>query len=106
MKNLPFDDFVKAHFSDYSPNVPGHIWENIAARRKSKPKGFWNILSGGNLLILSLILLIGGGTSYLLLSSGNNNSSAKNIPASQTVNTASEKNISEGKPTTLSDQSA
>lgn len=115
MKNdLPFDDFVKAQFNDYSPNVPGHIWENIvAAKRKSKPKGFWmNMLSGGNLLILSLILLIGGGTSYLLLSSGNNNSSTKNIatdkniPSSQTVNASSEKNISESKPTTLSDQSA
>ena len=71
--NLPFDDFAKAQFSNYSPDVPEHIWENIIAKRKSRPKGFWvNMLSGGNLLLLSLVLLVGGGTSYLLLSSSNN----------------------------------
>jgi len=110
--NLPFDDFAKEQFSNYSPNVPEHIWENIIAKRKSKPKGFWvNMLSEGNLLILSLVLLIGGGSSYLLLSSGKNNSfvknisTEKNIPASQKINTSSEKNIAENKPGTLSDQS-
>jgi hypothetical protein len=112
--NLPFDDFAKAQFSNYSPDVPAHIWENIIAKRKSKPKGFWaNILSGGNLLILSFVLLIGGGTTYLLLSSTNksssikNNTTEKNIAADQTtqsINSSSEKNITENKPGTLSDQ--
>ena len=80
-ENLPFDDFVNKQFSDYSPNVPAHILENIIAKRKSKPKGFWmNMLSGGNLLILTAILLVGGGTSYILVSS-KHNSSGKNISA-------------------------
>ncbi len=112
-ENLPFDEFVKGQFSDYSANVPTHIWENIAAKRKSKPKGFWMIFKGTNLLILSLVLLIGGGASYLLLSTGKDTSSIKNISAeknipvsqtasSQTVN-KSEKNNPD-KATTLSDQ--
>jgi hypothetical protein len=77
-EDLPFDDLVKKHFSDYSPDVPAHIWENIIAKRKSRPKGFWmNMISGGNILILSGILLIGGGASYFLIS--NHNSINKNI---------------------------
>ena len=110
MREKPFDEFVKGQFSDYSANVPGHIWENIIAKRKSKPKRFWSMLRGSNLLILSLMLLIGGGTSYLILSSGKNNSSIKNIstekniPVSQTVNASPEKKVSENKPTTLSDK--
>ncbi len=97
--NLPFDDFVKKQFDDYSPIVPGHIFENIvAAKRKSKPKGFWmNMFRGSNLLIFGLILFIGGGTSYFLFSSDSDNSSAKNIAttksisSSQKVNTSPEK---------------
>ncbi len=110
MREKPFDEFVKGQFSDYSANVPGHIWENIIAKRKSKPKGFWSMLSGSNLLILSLMLLIGGGTSYLILSSGKNNTSIKNIitekniPASQTVNASPEKKVSENNPATFSDK--
>ena len=110
MREKPFDEFVKGQFSGYSANVPGHIWENIIAKRKSKPKGFWSMLRGSNLLILSLMLLIGVGTSYLILSSGKNNSSIKNIstekniPASQTVNASPEKKVSENKPTTFSDK--
>ncbi|MEO5782610.1 MAG: hypothetical protein ABIQ07_05025 [Ginsengibacter sp.] len=108
-ENLPFDDFVKGQFSDYSANVPAHIWENIAAKRKSRPKGFWMMFKGTNLLILSLVLLVGGGAFYLLLSTGKDKSSIKNIstekniPFSQTVNNLTEKNSSD-KATTLSDQ--
>lgn len=108
-ENLPFDDFVKGQFNNYSADVPAHIWENIAAKRKSKPKGFWMMFKGANLLILSLVLLVGGGASYLLLttekdkSSNKNISSEKNIPSSQTINTSPGKNSSD-KATTLSDQ--
>ena len=109
-ENLPFDDFVKGQFSDYSANVPAHIWENIAAKRKSRPKGFWMIFKGTNLLILSLVLLVGGGATYLLLSTPKDKSSIKNIstekniPSSQTVNTSPEKNSSD-KATKINDQS-
>lgn len=111
-EDLPFDDFVKKQFSDYSPNVPGHIWENIIAKRKSKPKGFWmNILSGGNILVLSGILLIAGVTTFFLLSPNNNNSVNKNIaadktiPAQKTINTSSEKSISGDKTAALNKES-
>lgn len=116
-ENLPFDDFVKKQFNDYSPDVPAHIWENIIAKRKSKPKGFWiNMLSGGKLLLLTTILLVGGGAAYLLISS-NNNSANKNIAtgkslssdnsnlANKNINTSTEKNITEEKLTAVNDES-
>ena len=108
-ENLPFDDFVKGQFNNYSADVPTHIWDNIAAKRKSRPKGFWMMFKGTNLLILSLVLLVGGGASYLLLTTekdksfNKNITTQKNISSSQTVNTSTEKN-SNDKVTTLSDQ--
>ena len=111
-ENLPFDDFVKKQFSDYSPDVPGHIWENIIAQRRSKPKGFWvGLLSGSNILILSLVLLVGGGASYLLLSSENKNIPANNTIAektgpSQTISTPSANNNEKNKTATLTDRTA
>jgi hypothetical protein len=108
-ENLPFDDFIKGEFNDYSADVPAHIWDNIAAKRKSRPKGFWMMFKGANLLILTLVLFVGGGASYFLLSTGKDESSnknislEKNIPSSQTVNTSSEKNSSD-KATALNDQ--
>ena len=95
-ENLPFDDFVKKQFSDYSPDVPAHIWENIA-KRKSRPKGFWmNMLGGGKLLLLGTILVVGGGGTYLLISS-NHNQPGKNISAQLSPgsknNASQEKNI-------------
>ena len=102
---LPFDDYVKKQFSEYSPDVPPHIWQNIVAKRSSRPKGFWvNMLSGSNILIISFILLIGGGTSYLLLSFGNKDVSTENITsekndASQTVNTRAGESNNENKNT-------
>ena len=112
-ENIPFDDFVKGQFSEYSANVPEHIWENIAAaKRKSKPKGFWMMFKGSNLLILSIVLLVGGGAAYLLLSSEKdtplvkNVTTEKNTPAYQKGNISPEKNSTENKSTTLSDQSS
>jgi hypothetical protein len=106
-ENLPFDDFVKKQFSDYSPDVPAHIWENIAGRR-SRPKGFWiNMLSGGKILLLTAVLLAGGGATYLLVSS-NNNSAGKNVSAEKNIipekNISPEKNIASDKTTNTSPQ--
>jgi hypothetical protein len=109
--DLPFDDYMKKQFSSYSPDVPPHIWENIIAKRSTKPKGFWvNMLSGSNILILTFILLIGGGASYFLLSPRNKIVSAKNITsekndASKTVNTSAGENNNENNPT-ANDQSS
>jgi hypothetical protein len=66
-ENIPFDDFVKKQFSDYSPEVPSHIWENIvSAKRSTKPKGFWMSMSGGaKFLLFALLLAAGGGALYI-----------------------------------------
>ncbi|HUS02891.1 MAG TPA: hypothetical protein VMY77_14235 [Chitinophagaceae bacterium] len=94
--DLHFDDYVKKQFSNYSPDVPPHIWQNIIAKRSLRPKGFWvSMLSGSNILILSIILLIGGGTSYFLLSPGNKNVSTKEI-ASEKNDVSKSENISAG----------
>ena len=110
-ENLPFDDFVKKQFSDYSPDVPGHIWENIIAQRRSKPKGFWvSMLSGSKILIVPLVLLVGGGASYLLLSSENKNAPANIVAeknnSSQTISTPSRSNNEKNNTAILTDGSA
>lgn len=99
-EDLPFDDFIKDSFSDYSPNVPGHILENIMAKRKSGPKGFWiSMLKGGNLLKLFLLVAVVGGTGYYLIFSSKNDSTNKSAAQNKTTlvskrNTiSSEKNI-------------
>jgi hypothetical protein len=101
--NTPFDDFVKKQFSDYSPNVPEHVWKNIIAKRRSKPKGFWiNFLNVKNILILSAVLLTGGGIAYYLssnkienkntIAAKNNSDSQKNISSSEKNNRTSNTN--------------
>lgn len=40
--NSPLDNHIKKTFSDYSPDVPSHIWDNIIAERdKRKPAAIW-----------------------------------------------------------------
>lgn len=42
MKNNLFDIFVREKMNGYKPDVPSHIWENIAANNgKKKPVAFW-----------------------------------------------------------------
>ena len=66
MNELPFDNFVKRKFGNYTPDVPPHIAENIFAARKTKPKGFWfNWLSKGNIFV-SLLLITGAGGYYFI----------------------------------------
>jgi hypothetical protein len=66
------DEFLRDSFSDYSPDVPGHIWENIAAeKRKKRPVAFW--FSKKKLLVLAICLLAITGTSLLLLQKNNTN---------------------------------
>jgi len=56
-----FDDFLKDSFSGYSPDVPPHIWDNIAAQqKKKKPAGFWSNEKKA-LLVLAALLFLGGG---------------------------------------------
>ena len=57
-----FDSFVKEQLADYRPQVPAHIWENIAAaKERKKPVGFWSAFSGMNLAAGILLILVAGG---------------------------------------------
>jgi len=61
--NSPLDKHIKEKFSDYSPDVPSHIWENIMAEKdKRKPAAIW--FWGGNkkiaLFILGMMVAAGG----------------------------------------------
>ena len=93
--NSPFDDLVKNQFAEYSPNVPAHILENIMAKTKTKPKGFWiTILSAGNVLFFALLITAGVG-GYYLLAPKNNFPAANN--KNNTAKNFNDKNLKENK---------
>ena len=58
MRKTPsFDNHIKEQFSDYSPDVPAHIWENILAEKdRRKPAAWWmrNRVTAAALLLLLL----------------------------------------------------
>lgn len=56
-----FDDFFKQSFSDYSPDVPPHIWENIAAGKKKKKAAFFWLTGKKTLLTIAAVLVAGVG---------------------------------------------
>lgn len=63
-----FDKNIKAQFTDYTTEVPEHIWNNIVAARESrKPKSFWFTWANGrNLWIAAgLLLVIGTGAWFI-----------------------------------------
>jgi hypothetical protein len=63
-----FDDFAKQQLENYTPQVPEHVWENIAAKRDRKKRfPFFIIFFNRKALVLAatLLALIAGG--YLLL---------------------------------------
>jgi len=64
MNNSALDEHIKKQFGNYKPDVPPHIWENIAAEKdRKKPAGFWwGFLNKNGLLLLLGILLLGTGT--------------------------------------------
>ena len=60
--NRLFDEHIKEQFSDYAPDVPPHIWENIIAKKeRKKPLGFWFTLFSYRNIALIIGLLIAGG---------------------------------------------
>ncbi len=70
MSDKRFDDFFKQSFGDYSPEVPGRIWDNIAAQQKKKrPAVFW--LNERKALFIAAALLLLGGGAYMLVAPKN-----------------------------------
>ena len=80
-----FDEHIKDHFLDYTPQVHPRIWENIVAeRKKRRPAGFWvNFFNRRNMLLLAALLLASASGAYLLL---------KNSAGRQSINIASTQN--------------
>lgn len=79
MNNQQFDEHIKEQFSNFSPEVSPHIWENIIAEReRRKPVGFWYTLLGNKnkLLLLGMLLAIitGGALLYIYTNSFQPNS--------------------------------
>lgn len=64
MSDKKLDEFFKESFSGYSPDVPAHIWENIAAgKKKKRPAAFW-LNNKAAVLLLAGIVLLGGGAYF------------------------------------------
>ena len=84
--NRLFDEHIKEQFSDYAPDVPPHIWENIVAGRgKKRPAGLWfTLLNSRNIAIIIAVLLAGGAGTWWLLKGGNNSTTEKDIALQQT----------------------
>ena len=54
-----FDDFIKQQLSDYSPEVPSNIWQNIEAENnKRRPTAFWWALLNNKAAIITAIILL------------------------------------------------
>jgi hypothetical protein len=65
MKNNLFDNFVSEKLSGYKPEVPSHIWDNIAAKNgDKKPPVFWLSALGKAAAIFLLLSLLGGAGYY------------------------------------------
>ncbi|MEP7237492.1 MAG: hypothetical protein ABI685_06500 [Ferruginibacter sp.] len=66
--NRQFDEHIKEQFSNYQPDVPAHIWENIIAEKdRKRPAGFWvKMFTGRNkLLILALLIALSSGGAWI-----------------------------------------
>lgn len=90
MKNKLFDDHVKEQLGNYRPDVPSHIWENIAAKTgKRKPVGYWAWGPVRAVVILTFLFILSLSAYFF---------THKNLsiatPAFIAKNTQSEKNIS------------
>lgn len=61
MNHSAFDDHIKKQFGDFQPEVPPHIWENIAAaKNKRRPIAWWpSVLKNNKILIILGALLLG-----------------------------------------------
>jgi len=72
MSDKKSDDIFKQAFSGYSPDVPPHIWDNIAAgKKKKRPVAFW-LNRKAALLLVAAGLLLAGGAGYFIFSEKEN----------------------------------
>lgn len=79
MRGNSFDEFVKESLSGYRPEVPPHIWENIAnGKDNKKPIGFWIALFGSARIAAGFAALLGAG--LITWFAVKNNNTQKDVP--------------------------
>lgn len=82
----PFDEFAKNRFSNFEPEVPARIWDNIVAEKNRKPKGFWiTWFTGTNLLVVIGVLLIASLGIYKVIDEDSPTSITKALPVSNSA---------------------
>jgi len=83
--NRLFDDHIKEQFSDYAPDVPSHIWENIIAEKeRRRPAGLWfTLLNSRNIAILFTLLVAGGVGAWWLFRGSSAPAAEKNTAQQQ-----------------------
>lgn len=78
MSDKKLDDLFKQAFSGYSPDVPAHIWDNIAAgRKKKRPVAFW-LNKKAALLLLAAGFLLAGGIAWFVFTEKDTNQPVAN----------------------------
>lgn len=82
--NQLFDEHIKDQFSDYAPDVPPRVWENIMAEKeKRRPAGFWvSFFNTRNMLVLLGLLLAGGTGAWLIFKKPTSSPAEKNTTQS------------------------
>ena len=89
--NSPLDEHIKGRFSNYTPDVPPHIWENIIAEKeKRKPAGFWFSFLNKNLLFLLMGIVLTG-TGIFIYKNVDLKKDATSNTINNPVNTVAEK---------------
>ncbi|UAY52264.1 hypothetical protein [Ferruginibacter albus] len=82
-----FDEHIRSEFSDFNPQVPRHIWDNIVAEReRRKPAGFWFNLFN-NKAGMWAGLIAAGVVGILLLAKNNNTSITDELNEQKTITT-------------------
>lgn len=87
-----FDNFIKQQLSDYSPEVPPNIWQNIEAENnKRKPIAFWwPLLNNKAAIITASILLV----TLIALYTRKTSTGKEEIATTKPIDQSTKKNIS------------
>lgn len=82
--NRLFDEHIKEQFSNYAPDVPPHIWENIIAEKeRKKPVGFWfTLFSSRNIALIIGLLIVSGIGAWFVFRDTASSITEKNITPS------------------------
>lgn len=92
--NSPLDEHIKGKFSNYTPDVPSHIWENIIAEKeKRRPAGFWFSFLNKNILLLLFVIVTAGTGVIIYKNIYSTGDSKKTNTVNEPVNAAADNNL-------------